>query len=193
MIQYILPIIAYILPSFLIKDIYASYAVRIILTALVLFMYRKRYEIKVRINFLPVLTGILVFLVWIAVPMSLVKKEFLVQGVMLILKLAGFILITPIIEELFTRDFLIRQTIALERKERLDKIKIGKFTILSFIVSVLFFGFSHYMWMAGIISGILFNLLLYKNKSIGDCIIAHSTSNLLLAVYILYTKSWFLW
>ncbi len=191
--QYILPFITYIVPGFLIKDVYTSYATRIIFTALVLFIYRKKYNIKLRFNFLSVLTGILVFLVWIMVPISFVKEEFLVSGWTLILKLGGSILIAPLVEELFTRDFLIRQTIALENKKSIKRIRIGKFTPVSFIVSVLFFGFSHYMWLAGIISGVLFNLLLYKNKSIGDCIIAHSVSNLLLSIYVLYTKSWFLW
>jgi len=83
---------------------------------------------------------------------------------MLILKILGFIIVTPLVEELFTRDFLLRQTVALEYKTDLNKIKQGSFTTLSFIVSVLFFGFSHYMWIAGIASGIIFIFCCTRQK-----------------------------
>ena len=193
MLQYLLPFLAYILPAIFIKNIYISYIIRIALTALLLFLYRKRYILKLRFNFLSILIGIAIFLIWLSLPFSYINEKFIPVGYMLIVKIIGFNLITPIIEELFTRDFLIRQTIAIEKKKSISKIGIGEFTPFSFIVSILFFGFSHNMWLAGILSALLLNLLLYKNKSIGDCIVAHALANIILTVYIVYTKSWFLW
>ena len=35
--------------------------------------------------------------------------------------------------------------------------------------------------------------LLAYTRSIGACIIAHATTNLLLALYVLKTKQWFFW
>lgn len=191
---YLLPFLAYILPVFFIKNESIAYAAKTILAASLLIIYRKKYNLKFRLNKWALITGILVFVVWIFIPFSLSKQQFQPEGFFLLFKLAGFLIIAPLVEELFTRDFLIRQAIALERKKTdFTKIKTGKFTFISFAISVLFFGFSHYMWAAGILAGILFNILLYKNKSIGDCVIAHAAANGLLAAYIITTNSWFLW
>jgi hypothetical protein len=35
--------------------------------------------------------------------------------------------------------------------------------------------------------------LLVHTKSLGACIVAHATTNLLLAAYVLYTRLWHLW
>ena len=193
MIQYILHILAYILPDFLIKDIFISYAVRISLTVFFLIIFWKRYKLKFKFSIYSILAGILIFLSWIFITVSFKMTEFNPKGYFLILKIIGFIIITPLVEELFTRDFLIRMSIALEKKQDFEKIKIGSFTIISSVVSVLFFGFSHYMWLAGIISAILLNLLLYKTKRVSDCILAHSLANLMLSIYILQTNTFFLW
>lgn len=193
MIQYILPFLAYILPGFLIKDIFLAYEARIILTSVLLVLFWKKYKLKFSLNFLSAIAGILIFLAWIFIQVSFKATNFQIYGYLFYIKIAGFILVTPLVEELFTRDFLIRMTIAIEKKVSFEKVKIGTFTLLSFIVSAAFFGFSHYMWLAGLISAVILNLTLYKTKNITSCILAHAIANLLVAIYILKTSSWWLW
>jgi len=103
-------------------------------------------------------------------------------------KLIISILLAPIIEEFFTRFFLLRFIIS----KKFKKVK-PHFTWPSFIITVLFFGFAHNRWLAGIITGILLNYLYYKRKEIGPCIVAHAVANLGLAIYVIYTGNWMFW
>lgn len=192
-LAYIVPFLAYILPAFFISKPEISYPIRIFLAAFFLFLFRKNYSIKLRFNAIAILIGLLIFLEWIVFTFSISSQEFNPIALNLTFKLIGFIIIAPVIEELFTRDFLVRQTISVEKNKKIENIPQGKYTPISFAISVLFFGFSHSMITAGIVSAVLFNILLYRNKSIGDCITAHATANILLSIYILITKSWLLW
>ena len=104
-------------------------------------------------------------------------------------KLLGGILVAPLIEELFTRGFLLRFLIDPDKWEKIAP----KFTWFSFIVTVLFFGFSHNRWLAGLIVGIILNLLYIKTKRIENCIIAHAVANAALAAYVILINSWQFW
>ena len=107
----------------------------------------------------------------------------------IILKLIISVVLAPVVEEVFTRFFLIRWLV----EKNWKKVKLGKYTHLSFIVTVLFFGFSHNRWLPGLITGVILNLLLYKRKNIGSCVLAHGVANLALGIYVIYTGSWHFW
>ena len=98
--------------------------------------------------------------------------------------------VAPIVEELFVRDFLARAFI---KPDKWQKVKIGTFGWVSFIVTVLVFGFSHAQWLQGIAAGLFYSAVLYKTKRIDACIQAHLITNLLLAVLTIYTQNWALW
>ncbi len=66
----------------------------------------------------------------------------------------------------------------------------GAYTFGSFVIVTLFFGFSHFRWLPGILTAILLNLLLYRTKNLSSCVVAHVTANLLLIVYVVYTRGW---
>lgn len=192
-IAYLIPFLAYLLPSFIISDVSISYTVRIALTAILLISFRKQYKLKFSPSLIAVAAGALIALVWICLPFSSSDSQFNPFGVFLAIKLIGFVIIVPFIEELFTKDFLIRQLIKAEQNKKFSDVKIGMFTWPSFIISVLLFGFSHSMIIAGLLSGVLLNLVLYHTKRIDACIQAHITANFLVAFYILHTQSWWLW
>ena len=42
-------------------------------------------------------------------------------------------------------------------------------------------------------AGIFYNLILYKTKSITNCVLAHAVTNLALALYVLSTGKWQFW
>jgi membrane protease YdiL (CAAX protease family) len=44
-----------------------------------------------------------------------------------------------------------------------------------------------------IATGILYGLYLVKTKNLIGCIIAHATTNLGLAIYVVYTQKWYFW
>lgn len=110
------------------------------------------------------------------------------RGVNLALRLAGFALVTPFVEELFVRSFLIRgaELVSVSRHGvRLDEqrdfrdLPIGRFTLWSFAVTVLYFTFSHvsWEWPVALPAGILFNLWLYVRKQIPALVVAHAAAN----------------
>ena len=194
---YLTPFLAYALSgpivNYFLDNPYIAYAARTFLTGILIFIFWKEYKLKFKADFLSFFTGILIFFIWISFSAnnSLLGDEHYAASDLLLLsvKLIGFLLIAPLIEELFVRSFLIRFMISKDWK----KVPIGKFTWTSFIITALVFGLSHHLWLSGILTGILLNLLLYKRKSIESCIFAHFTANFILAIYILATSSWFLW
>lgn len=206
MLKYIIPFIAYVfaipLSSLLFENQYISYAIKVLLTGILLIFYFKKYkEIKkFRLSVLGIIAGVIIFIIWISIeafykripgndiynPNDLGQSFFII---LVLIKLAGMVLIAPLIEELFTRSFLIRILI----NTKYEKVKIGKFTWLSFIITVLFFGFSHAMWLPGIITGIILNLLLYKTKDLSACIQSHAVANIVLAIYVLITQNFMYW
>ena len=48
-------------------------------------------------------------------------------------------------------------------------------------------------WPTSIVWGLLIGGLLAYTKSLGACVAAHFSSNLLLGIYVLYTRTWHLW
>ncbi len=193
---YLIPFLAYLLirPA---VSLFASdqiaYAVHVVVGIGLLTYFWKEYKLSLRFDFSSVIVGALIAVIWIGAEgifPSLYDITY-EPGNMLFLasKLIGFLALAPLIEELFTRSFLMRYIISKDWKS----VPIGKYTLSSFIVTVLFFGFAHNRWLIGMITGAILNLWLYKTKRIESCITAHAVANLGLAVYIMMTGSWFLW
>jgi len=112
-----------------------------------------------------------------------------VRSLMVAARLCGAVVVVPVMEEIFWRSFLIRYAI----NGKFMQVAIGRFTWFSFLVTVLLFGFEHHLFLAGMFAGALFNLLLYKTRSISQCILSHAVANLALGGYVLRTQQWFFW
>ncbi|MEM2956608.1 MAG: CAAX prenyl protease-related protein [Candidatus Pacearchaeota archaeon] len=192
---YIFPFALYLLIPFILDSIGLkefSYFIKILLVGITLIYFFKSYDLKFAKGnlFLSFVLGLLIFVLWILVEQFMpYKGEFEISAFNIIVRLFGSILVAPLIEELFTRKFLLRFLI---NPDKWDKIE-PKFTWFSFMITVLFFGFSHNRWLAGIIVGIILNMLYIKTKRIENCIIAHSVANASLAGYIILTNSWQFW
>jgi hypothetical protein len=104
-------------------------------------------------------------------------------------RLFGSAVVVPVMEELFWRSFLIRYLIRPDFKQ----VPIGAFSWLSFGATVLLFGVEHHRWLVGLVAGIIYNLLLYRTKSVFACIVAHAITNLVLGIYVLVTLQWAYW
>lgn len=192
MYQYIIPFSVYVLTLPLIKQGYWLIA-RIFVLSLLLWFFRRHYKFKIKLDVFSVLIGALIFLLWVSLegfyPVLGQTSYTPGSSLLLVSRLFSFIILTPIIEEFFTRNFLARVLISNKWK----KVPLGKFTPTSFIITALFFAFSHNRWLPGLIAGILLNYLIYKRRNMSSVILAHSTANLFLAIYVIFTKSWFLW
>ena len=101
------------------------------------------------------------------------------RGLVLGLRLLGFAGLTPFVEELFVRSFLIRLVDVIDTGKDFRNVPIARFTWRSFIVTVLWFTFTHvpWEWIVAFPAGILFNLWLYRRGHIGAPIVAHAVAN----------------
>ncbi|MFH1134296.1 MAG: CAAX prenyl protease-related protein [Nanoarchaeota archaeon] len=165
----------------------AKLAVCIILLAI----FWKRFAFKFRFSLIAFAAGFFIFAFWILLGRFQLypQSDFPPDTFGIILRIIIGVVIAPVIEEQFTRSFLLRAFIAKEWQ----KVPMGSFTWLSFIATTLFFGLAHSMWLAGIVAGIILNLLLYRTKSISDCILAHAVANALLAAYVIAFQQWGFW
>jgi CAAX prenyl protease-like protein len=110
-------------------------------------------------------------------------------GLFLAARLMGLVILVPLAEELFWRGFLARWLISPDWRQ----VPIGRFSTMSFVVVTLLFTLSHPEWFAAAVYCALLNALLIYTKDLWNCIVAHSVSNLLLAVYVVAGGEWWLW
>jgi len=188
--------------------LYYLYPVKALTTGLLLFLFRHHYS-ELRFNDLkniPVtlsvsVAGILVFILWINMdwafsasgsPQGFNPKLLPEGGLQLgmtICRVAGAVLIVPLMEELFWRSYLIRYLVDSD----IEKVAVGTFTWLSFLATVVLFGLEHHFILAGMMAGIVYNLILYKTRSLAQCVFAHAVTNLALAAYVISTGRWYFW
>ncbi len=190
------------------QDILYLYPIKAGLVGLTLILLAKQYEeirwrdfARVGHTALSVVSGLVIFYLWINM-----AWEFATFGipegfnpnlvaddnqriVLVASRLAGAVLVVPIMEELFWRSFLLRYVIAND----FAKVDLGRFTWASFLIITVLFGLEHSHYLAGMMAGALFNLLLYQTRSIAQCILSHAVANLALGLYVLQTGKWQFW
>jgi CAAX prenyl protease-like protein len=193
----------FVFPGYEQYHIYIGYTLRTFLIGFVLWNARSMFSELSKSHSIfdstAVLFGITIFAIWVGLE-GLYPQFFSAEAhydptifgsalmiVLILVRFVGSVLVAPVIEELFMRSFLLRYII----NPKWEDVPIGAYTFESFAIVTLVFGFSHYRWLPGIITAILLNLLLYREKNIVSCIVAHGIANLLLLVYVIATNSWF--
>ena len=113
-------------------------------------------------------------------------------GVLLFLgvRFFGFVVVSPVAEELFYRGFLLRFITDMDDFKR---VPTGTFSVSALLISSGFFALSHPEWLAAAIFALAMCGLLRWTKNFWTCILAHGVTNLLLGVYILHTAQWQYW
>jgi hypothetical protein len=193
--EYLVPFLIYVfaLPVLSFLGETFAYAARVLLSIGIVVFFWSKFKLKFKLHAPSVIIGVIIFIIWVGIDdlyPHIGGGEFVPTSIiLLILKLLGMLVAAPLIEELFVRDFFNRYLVSTDWKN----VKIGKFSVFSFILTVLLFGFSHSRWLAGILTGIILNILLMKTKRIENCIIAHFVANLFLATYVIINQAWYLW
>lgn len=184
------------------------YPIKALLVGVSLILFAPRYSeirwqdlLRPFPTLLSVGSGLLIFVLWINLDYSfailgsssgfdpaLIHSTALRWG-LIAARLAGAVLVVPVMEELFWRSFVLRYLIDGD----FARVPIGAFTWFSFVAVSLLFGSEHFLLIAGVMAGIGYNLLLYRTKSIAQCILSHAVTNLSLGLYVLYTGKWFFW
>ncbi|WP_054031601.1 CAAX prenyl protease-related protein [Desulfatitalea tepidiphila] len=211
-IPYAMPFILFLLLTAPAKyfPIYTPYfyITKTILVAYLLWHWRHAFsaDISLRIKpaeyLLSIAAGLVVLVLWIT-PEDILPKIGTPSGFnpyafqwpaaatvgLIAVRLAGASIVVPIMEELFWRSFIMRYAINPDFR----KVPLGTFSLFSFAAVVILFGLEHYRVIQGIIAGIIYTLLVIRQKSLRGCILAHGVTNLGLGIYVLSTEEWLFW
>ncbi len=184
------------------------YPIKIItVTAILVYLWRHYDEINLRDWFhlrhtcLSLVIGVVVFILWINMDWPFASfgetqgfnptlvDDPLTRGLLISFRIAGAALLVPVMEELFWRSFLLRYIISSD----FSQVQIGTYTLSSLVIGSVLFGLEHNLILAGIVAGAIYCVLLYKTRSLSQCILAHGVTNLALGGYVLQTQSWQFW
>ncbi|HXM73750.1 MAG TPA: CAAX prenyl protease-related protein [Chthoniobacterales bacterium] len=184
---------------------YWIYPAQMVLCGCLLIWFWREYNFeRPRHIAFAVLIGVAVFLIWIS-PQQFLGSSSRVTGfnpdvfasrpsvywMTIVLRFLRLAVVVPFIEEIFWRGFLLRFLI----DENFERVPVGAFSLVSFVVVTVGFGFSHASedWIAALLTGALYNGVAYRTKRLSSCILTHAVTNLLLGLWIMKTKQWGFW
>ncbi len=151
--------------------------------------------------------GLLVFLVWVGPDLlwpgyrahwlfqnpltgaaaSSVAAPHRTAGAFLMWRLAGLVLLVPVIEELFWRAWIMRYIVSRD----FERIPLGTYSAAAFWIGALLFASEHGpYWDVGFAAGIAYNWWMIRTRNLGDCILAHAVTNACLGAYVLAFSKW---
>lgn len=106
-----------------------------------------------------------------------------------LVRLAGSAFVIAVIEEVFWRGFLYRWLID---RDFLN-VDLGRFDWEAFAMMGLLFGLEHNRWLAGIIAGAAYALLMIRTRDIWAASLAHVVTNLILGIHVIVFDHWVFW
>jgi CAAX prenyl protease-like protein len=179
------------------------YPVRIIAAAAALWYFRATYrKLDWRVGWESLAAGAVVFVLWVGferlagtgvsagIPTPLVQASPFARAAWIALRILGAVVTVPIAEELAFRGFLLRRLASAD----FESVAFRAFQWLPFLISSIGFGILHgERWLAGTLAGMVYALILMRRGRIGEAVIAHATTNALLAAWVLSTGQWQLW
>jgi CAAX prenyl protease-like protein len=188
----------------------AAYFARTIIVGVMLWLFWPHYT-KVRWNYwwLGLIVGVVGIFQWIGMQLFLQRySEFFRPGenvfdptkvysspamlwTFIAMRMIGAVIVVPVMEELFWRDYGWRSILA---PNDFKLARVGEWGWAPFLIISGVFAVVHgNWWLTSIVWALMIGLLLVYTKSLGACIIAHATTNLLLALYVLWTQDWSFW
>jgi exosortase E/protease (VPEID-CTERM system) len=179
------------------------YPLRFFAAAGALWFLRKRYaSVDWRFSWFGPTIGAVVFILWIALdaflrapahdamPQALAGAVAPLRATWLTFRVFAAVVTVPIAEELAFRGFLIRRFMAAD----FEALPSRAFTWAGLGITSLVFGLLHgNLWFAGIVAGLFYAWAMLRRGRIGEAVVAHATTNALLAAYVLFFHKWHLW
>jgi hypothetical protein len=75
-----------------------------------------------------------------------------------------------------------------------QKVPLGTYLPKAFWITAILFAAEHGpYWDVGLITGILYNFWMIRSRSLGDCVLMHAVTNLLLSLYVIAYAQWQYW
>ena len=146
-------------------------------------------------------TGALVFAIWIgidrfssaspeAMPAALAAASAPGRLFWLVARVFAAVVTVPLAEELAFRGFLYRRVVSAD----FEAVPFNRFSWLALALSSLAFGLLHGdRWFAGAVAGMFYGAVMIRRGRIGNAVVAHGTTNALIALDVLAYRHWHLW
>jgi exosortase E/protease (VPEID-CTERM system) len=185
------------------------YPLRFVAAAIALcYFWPELKKLNWRFGWLGPVTGAAVFLMWIApswfahqhaassLGAELAALSPASRWAWIAFRVAAAVVTVPIAEELAFRGYLARRFISRD----FDSVSFSSLTVLSICLSSAVFGLEHMKnlmdWqhlLLGTAAGLAFAAALRWRGRMGDAVVAHAVSNLLLAAWVLGLGDWAQW
>jgi len=167
---------------------------KVIAPACALWFFRRSYPITFPKGWAaPLLLGAVVCALWLGIPeldalrgAPPTSQVQVPEGARLLIQIAGFVCVVPLVEELAFRGYLMRRLTAME----FEGVRAGQVSFLAWAISALIFGVLHPHWVSATVAGVVFGYAYMRRGQLIDCIVAHAFTNLLLVVLALVTQDW---
>lgn len=105
-------------------------------------------------------------------------------------RVVGSVVTVPLAEELAFRGYLARRLIAAD----FEDVSAIHLTWLSVLLSSVLFGAMHQQrWLAGTLAGVLYALVFRRKGELSHAVLAHATTNAMIAAHVLISGNWSLW
>jgi exosortase E/protease (VPEID-CTERM system) len=202
---YLMPLLAILATGMITHALSAGfeylYPLRLVAAGIVLLVYRKSYAgVCFGFSWRGPLVGILVFGLWVAYatyggsaesePSALGMLSQPWHGAWIACRVLAAVITVPIAEELAYRGYLLRRLVA----PQFETVPFSRARWPALLVSAIAFGIMHgSFWLPGIVAGVAFGALAMRTNKLGEAVVAHATSNALLAGYVLLFGRWQLW
>jgi exosortase E/protease (VPEID-CTERM system) len=202
---YLMPFLAILAAGVLSRAISSgfenAYALRLVAGMGFLVLYRRRLAaLDWRWSWRGPAVGVASFLLWIvvahfqlpaaAMPRELTAMPAALRETWIACRLGISVLVVPIAEELAYRGYLMRRLINPDFESvPYQSVRWGAIAVTSVV-----FGLAHgAMWLPGIATGMAYGMLAVRRGTIGEAVVAHATTNALVATAVLIWTQWQLW
>ncbi len=174
------------------------YGLRIAAALAALFLARGSLpRVSLSASWVPVLAAAVVCAAWIplaggsreALPDALARLGPVERWSWIAIRVLGFALVIPLVEELAFRGFLLPWLVAPD----FEKVPTRAFTWPAVLLSSLAFGSLHPQWMLGTFAGLAFAFARLHRGRLSDAVVAHALANAGIAVAVLWGGRWQLW
>ena len=151
---------------------------------------------------LAVLGGMTVFAIWVELWLlfpsdraprdpreSLMGLPEWAVAIWLIFRIAGSVVVLPVIEEVAFRGYLLRRLMSAD----FQSVDPRQLSWPALVISSALFGFLHDQWLAGMLAGMIYAAVYCHRGRLSDAVIAHATTNALITVVALSSGHWQFW
>lgn len=167
-------------------------------------MRRTVSEMRWAVSWEAIAVGIVVFAAWVGLdpyypklfttgatgsPFDVFGNASALAWFFVVVHVLGMTLVVPPIEEVFYRSFVYRY---IASKEFLA-VPLHRFLPLPFFATAALFGISHNEWLPAVLCAAIYQWLVIRKNRLGDAMVAHAVTNLLLGVWIVWKHAWNFW